>query len=202
MKSQEKTWKSCVAKAKTLVAQYQVVRWEIAQLAIEACDIYKGGRSHTNEFTLKQFAKEIDIPYNTLQEWVKIKRKVVDKLPANIVEQTNNLPYRNYQRIAQKVSASATKQEVMRVFEKEAMVNPDEYRFRDYMLRLQTLFFNAEHPNRYAGVKNETLKELISKLRASADLFEEELNRRLNGTTLKNNKKSAIEKAKRIMEQA
>lgn len=78
-------WESYVERAKKVVKRINKDRMEIAQLAIEACDIQHGGGNHWKDFqgvyTLHKFAEEIGVHYKTLHNWVVVKRDIKDVIP-------------------------------------------------------------------------------------------------------------------------
>lgn len=91
----EKEWDRLVAEAKERLSVVNKVRMEIADLAIQACDIRWGGGGHWSGYknqgrTLKAFALEIGMAPKTLSEWVRIKRDIVSKLPKGLYDPRNH----------------------------------------------------------------------------------------------------------------
>lgn len=83
-------WAECVSEARGLLTQVHKLRFRIADLAIQACHI--GDGRHTPLFEheeIKRFAGEIGMVYQTLWDWVTVKQRVVDKLPADEFDPDN-----------------------------------------------------------------------------------------------------------------
>lgn len=80
----EAKWTETVEKAKAFVLQISKCRLQIAELALEVCDVRWGGgahwANHEGTYTLKRFAEEIGVNPKTLSNWVRVKRNVMDKL--------------------------------------------------------------------------------------------------------------------------
>ncbi len=80
-----KTWVECVKLGKSLLKNKRINNLQIATIAIKACEIKHGGTRKPGweeEFglTLKQYAKSINMHHKTLNDWVRIKTQIVDRL--------------------------------------------------------------------------------------------------------------------------
>lgn len=69
---------------KELYSKVEMYQVKISEYAVAACDIRHGGIS-TGLYTLKDYARDIEMPYKTLQNWVQIYRNVVQKLDCKVV---------------------------------------------------------------------------------------------------------------------
>lgn len=83
--SREKLWARCVEAAKQHIAQVSKARLEITKLAMECCDIRRGGGGHWTDhegiYTVKKFAQEIGMNYKTLTNWIACYRGINAGLP-------------------------------------------------------------------------------------------------------------------------
>ena len=72
-------YKELVEAARTLMFQIECHQGQIAKMALEACDIQRGG-DHRGNFTLQDFSEDAGIPYGALKLWVGVYRDVFVKI--------------------------------------------------------------------------------------------------------------------------
>ena len=86
-------WDRLVKAARERVQAINKARMDIAKMAIEACDIVRGGGGHWDKFqnqrTVKKFAEEIGLSYKVLHSWIRVKANVVDLLPPGEYDERN-----------------------------------------------------------------------------------------------------------------
>jgi len=78
-----KAWNTCVERAKETILTRRTNRLMVAELALRACFIRRGGRLTDTQrrLTLKAFADDIGVHHKTLGEWIAVKTIIIDKLP-------------------------------------------------------------------------------------------------------------------------
>lgn len=59
-----------VLRAKRLVQKRNVLKWEIAKIAYETCEIVVGGKRKEDTYSLTKFANDIGMNRKTLSDWV------------------------------------------------------------------------------------------------------------------------------------
>lgn len=76
-----------IKRAKALLQQREETKWEICRLAMEVCDIHRGGhrvaKGKKKPYTLYDFADDIGMHGKTLSNWVLNYKRVVLKLEIN-----------------------------------------------------------------------------------------------------------------------
>jgi len=87
---QIKTFNECVKQAKDILVTRKINRYAIANLALRACDIKKGGHRKMSDEqknkTLRSFADRVGVNERTLQNWIATKTRIIDRLPEEYVE--------------------------------------------------------------------------------------------------------------------
>jgi hypothetical protein len=73
-------YQELVDAAKKLMFQIECHQAEIAKMAMEACDIQRGGDHGERKYSLQDFANDAGIPYGALKSWVGIYRDVFVKI--------------------------------------------------------------------------------------------------------------------------
>lgn len=82
-KNKTLSYSDYVKLGKDLVQSIEAYQVKIAEYATKVCDIRHGGIS-TNYYTITDYAKDIGIPYKTLQNWVRVYRNVCVKVDKKI----------------------------------------------------------------------------------------------------------------------
>lgn len=81
----EAIWAKNVNEARAIMAAKSYSQMEIARLAVESCEITRGGAAQKSSlFTIKKFAKEVGVNVKTLSMWICILRNVYDKLDVDL----------------------------------------------------------------------------------------------------------------------
>lgn len=78
-----KIYSELVDEAKYLLEKRELIKLQIAKLAMEACTIRHGGRSE-GLYTLTDFSRDVGIPFKRLSDWVMVYKIVVSKIPEEI----------------------------------------------------------------------------------------------------------------------
>lgn len=75
-------YQELVESAKNIMLQIECYQAEIARLALEACEIIRGGfkAEHESKYTLKDFATDTGVEYGALRNWVQVYRDVLVKV--------------------------------------------------------------------------------------------------------------------------
>jgi DNA-binding response OmpR family regulator len=93
VKATAEQYEEAVTKAKSHLEKMNSHRMAIAALCVQVCDIKHGGgnhwRGHANIYTVKKFAKDVDMYVKTLYSWVDAYTKVVSKLPPDSYDETD-----------------------------------------------------------------------------------------------------------------
>lgn len=157
----EARWLSYVERAKKFVKRMNRDRLDIAQLAIEACDIQLGGGNHWSGFkgvyTLKKFAEEVGITYKTLSNWVRVKRNVVDRLPEGYYDEES---YFAANRVANETDRNTSPEEVKERFDKWKNKGTQGHQLLQLHRRVRSGAFFIHNRADMAELDVETLREL------------------------------------------
>lgn len=104
-----------VNKIKDLEDKIHIYEVDIVKIALEVCDIKRGGCAH-HLYTIRDFAKDIGMNSKTLQNWVSAYRNVVPKLKSpDIITKKDWSSVRKTNRMT---SSSNTREEVQEVYRK------------------------------------------------------------------------------------
>lgn len=169
-------WSMAIREARSFISNYDKYRWKVVTLALGVCDYSHGGRKES-QFSLKKFSAEIGLNSKTLYEWVAVKRKLLDKLPTDVLkkEAINKRGFQDLKLVADKLeldsSASEAKTQYMQFFAQK----PEEIKFSKYLKTLKTLLYNSQRPITMLEVSTEILEEMIAVLLAISGGFEAEL---------------------------
>jgi hypothetical protein len=174
-------WEELVNRARAKVKTMHKARMEIASIAIEACDILWGGGSHWNKFkdvhTLKDFAREVEVHYKTLAQWVRVKRNIKDKLPEKVWQDDK---YMIAIRADRKVKRDMSPKEVQRIYEQELLRDNDSHILLQGLKRVSSLrYFIYKHAKLTQLSKEELLElrdycqDIVEKINAEIGEWED-----------------------------
>jgi hypothetical protein len=177
----KKKWEELVNRAKAKIKTMHKARMEIAEIAVEACDILWGGGAHWNKFkgvhTLKDFAKEAGIHYKTLAQWVRIKRNIKDKLPPSVWQDDK---YMIAMRADRKVKRDMNSKEVQRIYEQELLRDNDSHILLQGLKRVSSLrYFIYQHAKFIQLPKDELIElrdycqDIVEKINAELGDWED-----------------------------
>lgn len=104
-------WNFKVRQSKEIMKSRQFMQMEIAENALEVCDISWGGHysKYENSYTLTRFAKEIGVSNRTLGTWVAVKKRVYDKITKAEAKESS---YQEMHDVAVSVPTNASKSKV------------------------------------------------------------------------------------------
>lgn len=137
-------WSENVSKAKDIVQKVRGYQMLVAGLAMEVCEITRGGnkKEFSERYTIRRFAKEIKCHHKTLSQYVAIRTVVFNKLKPN---QKSDCIYSNLEYVARHVQRTDTAFRVQKVYEKFLKEDPYTRTIIRYLKDLRSL-----HKN-YAG---------------------------------------------------
>jgi len=173
-----KKFKENVRKARQYVNNYDKVRFVIAGLAQEVCDLSHGGRKVDGVFSIANFATHCEINPKTLYDWIRIKRNVADKLPKVIQD---NIHLESYQNLREVDMISTPEDDKNEIYEKLKFVkakDPQEAKLIKYNKNLKSVLFSVSRPLLIENVTEATLLGMISLLDNIKAKILEELNLR------------------------
>lgn len=158
----EEKWQSYISRAKRAVSDIAKARIDIADLAIEACDIIHGGgghwSGHEGVYTLKRFSEDVGIPKKTLQNWVRVRRL---SLKLNDFE-----PEKDWQALvlaSGKLCADDSPEKIAKEF-KKWRTKKDEFNQVAYLLqcsrRVKSTIYFLENKFEFREEDREALEEL------------------------------------------
>jgi hypothetical protein len=119
----EAMWAENVQKAKTMVSVRKQNQMEIAGLALEVCEITRGGPAVIGRYTLKRFAEEIGMNSRVLSGWVSVRVKVYSKLPS---EKRTGCTFTQLAHVALRVAPDSTQGFVLKRFAEICEKDPFE----------------------------------------------------------------------------
>ncbi len=159
-KTNESKWAEYVNRAKTFVKKMNYNRMQVAQLALDACDIEWGGGSHWSDWegkrTLKNFAEEVGVQYKTLHRWVGLKRDIIDKLPEGLYEEEK---FSVLQATKNKIKRNTPRERVSELYELELSRTGDLFILAQFIKRCKTgRYFICEKANLKKLPKDELLE--------------------------------------------
>jgi hypothetical protein len=98
IENKREAWQKHIELTFELKKHLEVNRMQIAEIAERSCMIYAGGDRKSDDFkqshyrlTLKNFCKETELVYTTVNTWILVKNRVFNYLPAHLQDQKFNL---------------------------------------------------------------------------------------------------------------
>ncbi len=170
-----KKFEENVRKARQYVKNYDKVRWVICELALEVCEFGHGGKISEGVFTLTKFANEIEISPNTLWEWVRTKRAVVDKLPKTVQNKIHTYAYADILDTMKIVDPKSTPKQVYSAFQMVQKIDPGAKKFTRYSKHIKTLLYNVQRPYLMAEAPKDIIEKMIEDLTIVVSMLKKEL---------------------------
>lgn len=169
-----KEWELAIREARQYINRYDKVRWRVCKIALRVCDIYHGGRKTQEHFTVTKFATAIDLNPKTLNEWIRIKIMVYDKITQAELKQ-NPHSYDDLRQVAMSVTRQTSKKEVLDKWRTQLAIPQDNKKFIKYERHLNAVLYNATKPMRMMNVDTQYLEKIISKCELIAKFLKKEL---------------------------
>lgn len=184
-----KIYSELVDEAKALLEKRELIKLQIAKLAMEACTIRHGGRSDSL-YTLTDFSKDVGIPFKRLSDWVMVYRIVVSKIPEEIKTE------KDWNR-ARKISESITKTRTLlnKVSGKKGSKKEGKKELETSKAEILEMFRHFSDTTQSLIYTDESLKRAIYHLTKIESCMEEDEKFLLN---INENAHQFIEKAKSI----
>lgn len=148
-------WEENVSRAKQLYSGRNKMQMEIAKLAMEVCEITRGGSIH-GLFTITKFAEESGISPKVLSNWMAVRKLVFNKIPP---EKTYNSSYTDLAHVALRVKPNFTNSQVERKFD-ELMVNSVDKQMLKYIGALRSILANFRDKDAANKCQTKTLQEI------------------------------------------
>lgn len=175
-KTTNKQWEIAIRTARQFVTNYDKTRWKICEIALGVCNITYGGRRSPMEFTLKRFANEIEINYQTLHDWIRIKRLVYDKLPIKVRDKISGYKYTDLADVCEEVDEKSTPKQVYTKLKEVLSELPENKKFMMYYDKgLGAILYNAQRPINMMNVDSNIIQKIVDRLKLITSLFEKEL---------------------------
>ena len=153
-----KNWDRNVELAKRLYQNRYLTQMEIAQLALEVCEISWGGSKQRKLYTLKKFAADAGIESRTLSNWVGIKVAVFDKLPPDA---QGKAKFTTMAHVASRVVRDASPETVSNVYKELTEHKPFDSKMRRYLADIRSIAYNFEYSRAAELCDKETLEEFL-----------------------------------------
>lgn len=155
-------FEKAVREAKAYVNNYDKVRWKIVDICLRVCDTSKGGRKTEEIFSIHKFSEAIELNPKTLYEWIKIKTRVVDKLPATELKNKASYSFSDLADVSEKVNSDFTKKEVLQAWREQLSQPLEARKFVRYTGHLKSILYNAQRPLNLMLVDIEIIKKIES----------------------------------------
>jgi hypothetical protein len=132
-------WEQAIREAQNLVKSSKQSQMAVAKLASGVCEIVHGGSKQERK-TLRDFATEAGLAYNTLQQWVTVYRNVYSKIADEL---KFGVPYTKLLNVAYSVHPGATSSEVTEVFHENLRITSgNNSRALTYIWNVRSLISN------------------------------------------------------------
>lgn len=160
MYNQEK-WDQNIDLAKTLLKGRRVQQMQVAELALEVCEVTWGGNNKSKEMngmkTLKEFAAEIGMSAKTLSGWCAVKRNVFDKLSPDLKTKVkqSQLTF-----AARKINGQSTYKDVNEVVGNLVYSSNPDMRIMRYLDYLNSLISNLSDETKVPFIKRKLLEQV------------------------------------------
>lgn len=157
--NKEKQWEENVNEARILIKNYKNSQMRIAKLALEVCEINRGGVKYKDSpFTLKKFAEECGIKPKTLSGWLAVKKNVYDKLDT---ETRAISSWTTMDMVSRIVTPTESKEKVCKLLKEAAGRGSLDNTMIKYLLSLKGMVYNFQIKDAANKVKKEILEEIL-----------------------------------------
>lgn len=168
-------YEKAVREARQFIQKYDKVRFKIADIAMRVCDTSKGGRKKSSVFSITKFADAIELNNKTLCEWIRVKRLVIDKLPATELKDKSKYRYEDLRETVLKINEKSSKKEVLNQWRLQLAIPLENRAFIRYDKHLRSILFNAQRPARLIMVEKVYIEDIIKKCDLIASLLKKEI---------------------------
>lgn len=151
-------WDHNIDLAKKLLSQKKYSQMQVADLALEVCEITWGGSSKSMKMkTLTEFAKEIGVNAKTLSNWVGIKKNIYDKLTPDL---KINSKMTHLIMAAKSVSTKCSVKEAVDAVSRIVYTSGPDMRLIKYLANLKSIHTNMQNEGLVLLCKEKTLAEI------------------------------------------
>lgn len=154
----ELKWAENIEKAKNLYSQRNKSQMYIAGLALEVCEITRGGPHIEGKYTIARFAEEIGMSPRNLSNWIAVRKLVYDRIDDKKKEECS---YTQLATVALKVKANSPIDFVKEKFEEVVHSNSIQQKIRRYLNDLRSCAWNFENKNAAEKIDRETAEEIL-----------------------------------------
>lgn len=173
-----KKWEKCVAEAKKVARLLRLKtqhRMKIAELALQACTIIRGGRQCFENLSIRRFSEAIGINEKTIYEWIRVYETVYAKLDEVNRESALEVHYDVVRNVRAAVDPDTMPEVVNATFVQEAAKPRDSLKWMKYLSRLRSIMFNVKNPRAMADVTDEQVQDMISRCNVISATLQREL---------------------------
>jgi transposase-like protein len=175
----EKEWQSLIRKARGLILKEKGHQFKVAAIAIEACCINHGG-DRNRRFTVAKFANAVGINRKTLYQWIRYKRRIIDKLP--VKTKIDEIPLEVLANVDKRIGDTQSPKQIKIILDEEWGKGPLKYKWAKYLRVLGTILHNANTPIKLMEVEDQTIEDVVKVCTTITNVMGLELNYRKNGT--------------------
>lgn len=179
-------WEKAIEEARALAGSMKAARLKIAELALSVCEVKCGGnwREFARIYTIKNFANDIGVHPKTLHQWIRIKKNIHDQLPEGVWVEDWALAVR----VDHSIGAKASKDKVVKSYEKEKARNKPMRRLRTVRKSVDNFVFLLTKKEVLAKCPKEDLKEALESVTVLKKALEKSLGYKRSGGTYENTK--------------
>jgi hypothetical protein len=150
------------------------VRWKICNIASRVCDVSHGGRK-VHSFSITAFARAIELDPKTLHQWMRVKKLVLDKLPAVELKDVSKYNYQDLALVCDKLSKDSSRKEVLNTWRAHLALPLETKKFIKYDKHLNAILYNAQRPMNLLLIDKEVILQISEKCRTISKLLDIEL---------------------------
>jgi len=153
-------WDENVDKAKNLLGNVEYHQMDIAELALEVCEITWGGcpKAFDEKLTVKRFANSISVSHKSLSNWIAIKRGVFDRLT---VKNRQSVSYTVMGKAARLVHADYSRDKVNKIVEEISDRSEIDFRILNYLSDVKALLYNFDQNSAAFKCKSSVVEEVL-----------------------------------------
>lgn len=150
-------WRANVEKARDAYRMRNLNQMHIAKLALEVCEITRGGAKMHGKYTIKRFAEEAGISAKILSGWIAVRRLVFERIPENL---RRDVTYTKFAHVALRVTKDMPQEQIEKIFKKMVHGSEIEQRLQRSLRYLRSIAYKFEVDKAADKAEQETLEEV------------------------------------------
>ncbi len=152
------TWEQAVSEVREALKHQKQPQLHIVGVALAVCNAKHGGSRDRKGKSVQDFAKAIGMHPSTLHAWITVKRRVYDKLTADLQKVVS---YETMRVVDRRINSQTTPAHINQLVRAHSTGNNVETRILKYSDSLRTLMTNLESAETLKALDQKTAEEIL-----------------------------------------